>query len=135
MWKQLSRPGIAAIKAFLLLTCGWLMNACSKPPAEASDQNASALKKEGTTIFQTRCFVCHGRGGKGDGPASQGISAHPQDFTDPTWQNSVSDQQISKVVRYGGASVGKGIGMPPNPDLTDAQVEALRLFIRGLGGN
>ena len=110
---------------------------CSKPPGVTaeSDRNMQALKEKGAVIFQTRCFVCHGRGGKGDGPASQGTSAHPQDFTDLRWQEAVPNEQISRAIRYGGASVGKGVGMPPNPDLTDEQVRALSLFIRGLGGS
>jgi mono/diheme cytochrome c family protein len=137
MWFQMSRPNLAVRKGlvFFALTIVplLLLNACSKPPA--ADPNAQASRKVGAAIFQTRCFVCHGRAGKGDGPASQGISAHPQDFTDPAWQNAVSNEQIAKVIRYGGAAAGKGLGMPTNPDLTDEQVEALRLFIRGLNGN
>jgi mono/diheme cytochrome c family protein len=113
-----------------------LTNGCSKPSGitAESEQNMQALKEKGAIIFQTRCFVCHGRGGKGDGPASQGASVHPQDFTDQRWQETVPNEQIAKAIRYGGGSVGKGVGMPPNPDLTDEQVRALSLFIRGLGG-
>jgi cytochrome c oxidase cbb3-type subunit 3 len=131
----------APMKGRFLLALGAIsvlsMSGCSKPSetTTGSDQNAQALKEKGAVIFQTRCFVCHGRGGKGDGPASQGTSAHPQDFTDPRWQEAVPNEQISRAIRYGGAAVGKGVGMPPNPDLTDEQVRALSLFIRGLGGS
>ena len=79
-----------------------------------------------------RCFVCHGREGKGDGPASRGAAILPRDLTDPNWQQSVSDEQIIKVIRNGGPAIGKSPIMPPNPDLTDTQVQALSQFIRTL---
>ena len=41
---------------------------------------------DGQKLFETRCFVCHGRGGKGDGPSATGLAEKPQDLTDPNWQ-------------------------------------------------
>ncbi|HEX4202355.1 MAG TPA: c-type cytochrome, partial [Chthoniobacterales bacterium] len=43
---------------------------------------------DGQKLFQTRCFVCHGRNGKGDGPSSSGLAEKPQDLTDPNWQRA-----------------------------------------------
>jgi mono/diheme cytochrome c family protein len=83
-------------------------------------------------IFQTRCFVCHGRGGKGDGPASAGLGAAVRDLTSPAWQDSTSDETIGKVIRSGAAAVGGTAAMAPNPDLSDAQIYSLTLYIRGL---
>jgi mono/diheme cytochrome c family protein len=122
-------PSVMAITFFLA-------SGCSKPATETarSSQGTSVLIAQGSAIFETRCFVCHGRGGKGDGPASQGASAHPQDLTSSMWQKSTSDPQIATVIRNGGGSVGKSPAMPANPDLTDDQIEALSRFIRSLGG-
>ncbi|HYY28963.1 MAG TPA: cytochrome c, partial [Chthoniobacterales bacterium] len=51
---------------FLLVAIG-----CSRAPEQTgvppAEENASAAR-EGESIFQSRCFVCHGRGGQGDGP-------------------------------------------------------------------
>ena len=83
-------------------------------------------------IFQTRCFVCHGREGKGDGPASTGLGAAVRDLTNPAWQDSISDETIGKVIRSGAAAVGGTAAMAPNPDLSDAQIYSLTLYIRSL---
>jgi mono/diheme cytochrome c family protein len=88
----------------------------------------------GEKIFQSRCFVCHGRDGKGSGPASQGLTQKPQDLTDPSWQRGVTDQQIKNVIRAGGAIMGKSGAMPPNPDLSDADLNSLLSYVRHLAG-
>jgi mono/diheme cytochrome c family protein len=88
----------------------------------------------GQKIFQTRCFVCHGRDGRGSGPASQGLSQKPQDLTDPTWQRNVTDDQIRSVIQSGGAIVGKSGAMPPNPDLSGDDLNALVAYVRQLSG-
>jgi mono/diheme cytochrome c family protein len=88
----------------------------------------------GEKIFQTRCFVCHGRDGRGTGPASQGLAQKPQDLTDPHWQSSVTDDQIRTVIRAGGAILGKSGAMPPNPDLTNEDLNSILAYVRHLAG-
>lgn len=88
----------------------------------------------GEKIFQSRCFVCHGRDGRGSGPASQGLSQKPQDLTDPNWQHSVTDEQIKTVIRAGGAILGKSGAMPPNPDLTNDDLNSVLAYVRHLAG-
>jgi cytochrome c551/c552 len=86
----------------------------------------------GEKIFQSRCFVCHGRDGRGSGPASQGLAQKPQDLTDPIWQRGVTDDQIKNVIRAGGAIMGKSGAMPPNPDLSDGDLNSLLGYVRRL---
>lgn len=94
-----------------------------------------ADRTEAKNIFATRCTPCHGPEGKGNGPASAGLTPPPRNFTDPAWQASVTDEHIEKIVQYGGAAVGKSPAMPPNPDLVDKPVvKALREHIRSLKG-
>jgi cytochrome c551/c552 len=88
----------------------------------------------GEKIFQSRCFVCHGRDGRGSGPASQGLAQKPQDLTDPSWQRGVTDDQIKNVIRAGGAIMGKSGAMPPNPDLSDDDLNSLLGYVRHLAG-
>jgi mono/diheme cytochrome c family protein len=113
-----------------------LLAGCSKAPApsqalpDAADVRAGY---EGETIFQMRCFVCHGREGKGNGPASTGLGATVRDLTNPIWQNSTSDETIGSVIRNGAPAVGGSVAMVPNPDLTDAQIRSLVIYIRRLG--
>jgi mono/diheme cytochrome c family protein len=106
-------------------------------PAQAAPGGAApseAARKEAEQIFATRCFTCHGPTGKGDGPASQGLTPPPRNFHDPAWQASVTDEHIEKIIKFGGAAVGKSPAMPPNPDLMSKAeiVAALRHHIREL---
>ncbi|MBV9874189.1 MAG: cytochrome c [Verrucomicrobia bacterium] len=91
-----------------------------------------AGQADGQKIFQTRCFVCHGRGGKGDGPSAAGLPEKPQDLTDVNWQRSIADDRIRSVIHGGGAAIGKTGAMPPNPDLTQEQIQGLVAFVRSL---
>jgi mono/diheme cytochrome c family protein len=87
---------------------------------------------EGQKIFRARCFVCHGLNGDGRGPSATSLGADPRNFTDPAWQKQASDERILQVIRSGGVAIGESAAMPPNPDLSDAQVRALLQYIRGL---
>src|SRR6516225_6170653 len=119
----------------LVLLWGLFAAACSKAPEESAptaDLAAAAASHAGETIFQTRCFVCHGRGGKGDGPASTNLGASVRDLTNPAWQNSTSDETIRNVIRNGATAIGGAAAMAPNPDLSDTQIQSLTLYIRRL---
>jgi cytochrome c oxidase cbb3-type subunit 3 len=89
----------------------------------------------GEQIFQTRCFVCHGRTGTGDGPSAQGLGAPVRDLTAADWQNSITDESIGKVIRNGAKAIGGNAAMPPNPDLSNAQIQSLTQYVRELGKN
>ncbi len=121
---------LAVLILLLLLAAG-----CSKAPEQAgapSNQQNDSVSHEGESIFQTRCFVCHGREGKGDGPAAKGLGAPVRDLTSPAWQDSVSDETIRSVIRNGARAIGGNAAMAPNPDLSDEQVGSLVRYIRGL---
>ena len=85
----------------------------------------------------SRCTPCHGSTGGGDGPASASLNPHPRNFHDKTWQASVNDEHIFKIIQYGGAAVGKSPGMPANPDLQEKTqvVQGLVKKVRGFGAN
>jgi len=107
--------------------CYLLSAICYCTTVGAADSSAPGEK-----IFQSRCFVCHGRDGRGSGPASQSLAQKPQDLTDPNWQRTVTDDQIKTVIRAGGAIIGKSGAMPPNPDLTSEDLNSLLEFVRHL---
>jgi mono/diheme cytochrome c family protein len=104
------------------------------PPAPAISPAALA---EATEIFTTRCGACHGKEGRGNGPAAVGFNPKPRNFTDAVWQASVTDEHIEKIIVYGGAAVGKNPAMPPNPDLMAKKetVAALRAHVRLLSSH
>ncbi|MCZ7682994.1 MAG: cytochrome c [Sandaracinaceae bacterium] len=102
---------------------------------EPEEQVAPEARQEAAQIFTARCTTCHGELGRGDGPASAGLTPRPRNFQDPEWQESVENDHIERIIVYGGAAVGRSPSMPPNPDLQSKPevVTALRQHIRQLG--
>ena len=104
-------------------------------PGRAVAQAGGDAKQQAQEIFNGRCTPCHGPNGKGDGPASKGLTPPPRNFSDPAWQKSVTDEHIETIIKYGGAAVGKSPAMPANPDLNSKPqvVIELRQIVRGFG--
>ena len=136
------------MRVFSFLIVCLCVVACSKPqpapegdddttaaPAAAAASNTPNVEK-GKEIFAQRCVPCHGTTGHGDGPASASLDPNPRKFADPAWQQQVTDDYIEKIVKLGGAAVGKSAAMPSNPDLNDPQVVAgLRTVVRSFNAN
>src|SRR5437870_4393802 len=58
----------------------------------AAAQGATAgAAQEAKDIFAQRCTLCHGADGKGDGPTAAALNPKPRNYTDATWQASVTD--------------------------------------------
>jgi mono/diheme cytochrome c family protein len=123
-------PGFGLLSVLLVSGC----SRAPEPPQAFPDAADVRSGHEGETIFQMRCFVCHGREGKGNGPASAGLGATVRDLTNPSWQDSTSDEAIRSVIRNGGQAVGGSVAMVPNRDLSDAQIQSLVIYIRRLRG-
>lgn len=102
---------------------------------EASTQVTADVRQEAQQIFSTRCAVCHGAEGRGDGPGGSALNPKPRNYHDTAWQDSVTDQEIETAIVYGGAAVGRSPAMVGNPDLGSkpAVVAALREIIRNFG--
>ncbi len=84
-------------------------------------------------LFQELCSVCHGVGGKGDGPSAQGLEPKPADFTNCKVMAKDSDEVLLKIIKGGGQSVGRSTVMPAWGDsLSEQQIGELVKFIRGL---
>lgn len=96
---------------------------------EKTEVAAADPAAEAREIFQSRCTVCHGESGKGDGPGSAALDPKPRDFTSVEWQESVTDEHLRKIIVYGGIAVGKSAAMPANPDL-DAKPEVVNELVK-----
>jgi cytochrome c oxidase cbb3-type subunit 3 len=97
----------------LAATC-LLLAALSFPAADQPD---------GADLFKHKCSMCHGAEGKG----------YPQlktpDFTDPKWQEGITDEQITETIKNG----KKGTPMPPFAEkLKEEEIQALVAHIRSL---
>ena len=104
------------------------------PAPAATEAPAADPKAEAAEIFESRCTVCHGKTGKGDGEGSAALDPKPRDFTLVEWQESVTDDHIQQIIVYGGAAVGKSVSMPANPDLRDKPevVKEIVAYVRNL---
>ena len=106
------------------------VEAAPQAPAPAP---AATARSEARTMFKARCAVCHGDNGKGDGPGAKALTPKPRDYTDATWQTTVTDDQIKSTIMMGGAAVGKSPIMPASPDLQSKPevVDELVKIVRG----
>ncbi len=87
---------------------------------------------DGATLFTQNCATCHGPSGAGDGPAAVALDPKPRKLGSADIMAKISDEQITKTVKNGGAANGKSPLMPPFAQLTDAEVKALIAHIRSL---
>ena len=84
-------------------------------------------------LFAELCSVCHGLGGKGDGPSAAGLYPKPADFTNCSAMAVDSDEVLFKIIKGGGQSVGRSTVMPSWGDsLSDQQIRELLGYVRSL---
>jgi hypothetical protein len=87
------------------------------------------------TKWHSLCVTCHGKNGRGDGPAGRNLDPGPRNFSSAEWQKSMTDAAIMAIIVKGGVAVGKSKDMPPSPELEGhtKDLESLVRKIRSLG--
>ncbi len=94
---------------------------------------ATPALADGKAIYDANCATCHGPNGAGDGPAGAALNPKPANFTDPAFWAKVSDEEIKKAIKEGGAAVGKSPLMAPwGGVLNDQQVDEVIAYIKSL---
>ncbi len=76
--------------------------------AKVAEKTPAALAK-GKSLFDANCAACHGRNGKGDGPAAVSLAPKPRDFASPGgWTNGYALTDIFKTLTEGvkGSAMG-----------------------------
>jgi mono/diheme cytochrome c family protein len=109
--------------------------AAAPAPAPAAEPTATAAAdpERGRVQYETLCASCHGPRGAGDGPAGQSLNPRPAHHDDGNYMNALSNEHLFKVIKEGGASVGKSPLMAPwGGALSDAQIRDVMAFIRTL---
>jgi mono/diheme cytochrome c family protein len=74
----------AAIMAAPLLCAGLGAQEPQKPAPQTTIKRVPVARLEttdGAELFRAYCAVCHGSGGKGDGPAAKALKTPPADLT------------------------------------------------------
>lgn len=62
---------------------------------------------KGEAQYKTMCASCHGEKGDGAGPAGGALTPKPTNFTDAANAARLTDEYTYKVIKEGGAAVGK----------------------------
>lgn len=87
--------------------------AASGPSVPNSEPAAPAAPMAPELAFTAICASCHGADGNGTGPAAVALTPKPANFQAPEFWQSRDRAHIAKVIREGGASVGRSPLMPP----------------------
>lgn len=87
----------------------------------------------GKVTYEKTCAMCHGKTGKGDGPTAAVLNPKPRNHTDGVYMNALKDDYIFKIVKEGGASVGKSQLMPAwAAQIKDDEIRNVVAYIRTL---
>lgn len=78
-------------------------------------------------LFSKNCSACHGKAGKGDGPAAAVLNPRPTNLADSAFQASRTDIQLAEAIATGKGSM-PGFGAR----LGDDAVKALVAYLRSL---
>ena len=93
----------------------------------------AADAEQGKKLYGQFCASCHGQSGKGDGPAAAALNPKPRDHTNKEYMSKMPDDEMFKVIKNGGASVGKSPLMPPwGASLKDEQIRDVMAYVRSL---
>jgi mono/diheme cytochrome c family protein len=112
---------VVVLAVGLLCAIGGTLSAAEQGNVEAGNQ-----------LYQMRCAPCHGPDGTANTPTAQALNPKPRDHTDGAYMNKLSPEHPSKIIKQGGAAVGKSPIMPPQADLSDQQIQDIIAFVRTL---
>jgi cytochrome c oxidase cbb3-type subunit 3 len=88
----------------------------------ASAQAVPGLEDVTIVAWSQNCTQCHGQLGRGDGPRGPMLKA--TNLSEPTWQSSVTDEQIAATIK-----LGRG-AMPSFKQLPDVTIANLVKLVR-----
>jgi cytochrome c553 len=108
--------------------------AAELPPAEAAvDPAGNDPVESGRMHYVLLCATCHGEDGCSPGPGAAGLDPQPAKHCDGNYMNALSDDHIFKVIKEGGASVGKSPLMAPwGGTLSDDDIRDVMAYIRSI---
>jgi len=120
--------------AVCLLTSSTIMDATQTAPAAtpiphwrphvAIQQQQDSL---GAQVFHRQCVPCHGKEGKGNGPAAVAFNPKPADLTDADRMGKLTDEELLTVI-------GAGRGSMPSfaAVLSGDELQAVSDYVRSL---
>lgn len=103
----------------------WLAPASAKGINNPYAGNKIAAHK-GLALYSKLCWTCHGKSGKGDGPAAASLKPKPKDFASAELQKQTDGELFWKL------SNGKGMMVPYKHSLNEEKRWQLINYIRTL---
>jgi mono/diheme cytochrome c family protein len=82
---------------------------------------------DGQELYKKHCAICHGNDGKGKTDLGEGLGA--RDFTDKSFQDSITDEEIIEQITNGTEEKM----MPFKDKLTQEEMKALVPVVRAFG--
>lgn len=95
--------------------------------------NSQAESLQGKKLYQAYCAQCHGMEGDGYGINVEFMEVLPRDHTDTAEMSARTDDDLFKVIKFGGKSIDKSVLMPSwGGNFTDDEIHALIAHLRVL---
>jgi len=121
---------LSLISVFLFGFIGFQQDIWKAPEAAKKIKNPTTDKDQsvlrGKKLFRSRCAVCHGRTGLGDGPGGKALVPQPESLLTPLVQNQTDGEIFWKI------SNGRNDMIKWEPILSEQQRWDLVNFIRTL---
>ena len=124
--KELSWSELESVSDFIMLLRADQVRAYAL--LDSLGNSAQADRKLGQQVFATRCVLCHGQFGEGDGRMSRLLKTPPPaDLT----ASRLPDDYLRQIIEKGGEAMGRSKHMPPWGDqLTVAELNSLMLYLK-----
>lgn len=126
-WKdELSEQEILSVSKFILKI--QLQSDASRSDIETASLSMASDTSSGKRIFLSRCKICHGKDGKGDGLLSRKVITNPPPFN--LTVSKRSNQYIRNIIENGGEFLGRSNQMPGwKYELLHHEIKSLVLYI------
>lgn len=76
-------------------------------------------ERQGKSLFEQYCAICHGPGGEGDGFNAYNLNPKPHSLADSTYMKGLSVENLSETISFGGKGVNKSVLMPAYQNTLD----------------
>jgi mono/diheme cytochrome c family protein len=91
---------------------------CLGAAAQWTDFSQGDNEDQGKSLYEQKCMICHGAGGKGDGPAAAALNKPPADFNKSEFWQGDAEKKITDAIRNGRSPM-------PAFDLSSEEIKAI----------